>query len=150
MDYDDSASEAVKAKIADKADKKLTSRKKTQIYQKLVTLVGKPVFDSYVQRIVAGIAAVPIEYHITPVFIGKEVVFSNYSDAKQFLKKTHSSRDCATAKPLYRYGVIFSDGNLFDCDNLTSSDALELHNSVGEVAQYFQKYHANKGLEATR
>jgi hypothetical protein len=117
---------------------------------KLVALVGKSVFDSYIQRIVAGIAAVPIEYKIAPVFIGKEVLFSNYADAEKFLKKEHCSTDLESTILLHRYGVVFSDGNLFERDNLTSCDALELHESVGQVAQYFQKYHANKGLEATR
>jgi hypothetical protein len=149
MDYSDSASEEVKSKIANEADKKLTNKKKESIYQQLVKSLGKSVFDSYVQRIVAGIAAVPIEYHITPIFIGKKAVFNNYADAERFLKKKHSGTDFKSAMSLYRYGVIFSDGNLFERENLKSCDALDLHEAVGKVAKYFQKYHANKTVDST-
>lgn len=150
MDYDDSASEALKSSIADKADKALTPNKKEEMYQELVSLVGQSVFDSYIQRIIAGVAALPIEYKITPIFIGKEVLFSKHSDARDFLRKTQSSTDLEAATPVYRYGVTYSDGSLFARDNLTSSDALKLHSSVGEVADYFQAYYDNKKQDTTR
>ena len=110
MDYDDSASETVKAAIADEAEKKLTSRKQKEIYKALVKLVGKSVFDSYIQRIVAGVAAVPIEYHITPVFIGQEIIFDNFEDAEGYLTKKHRNEEPKSTTLLYRYGVVFSDG----------------------------------------
>lgn len=144
MDYVDSASEAVKSKIANDAVKSLTAKKKVEIHQKLIDVVGKPVFDSYIQRIVAGIAAVPIQYHITPIFVGEEVVFSNYLDAEKFLKKEHSNTKLDKTSALHNYRVVFSDGSLFERGHLKSQSALDLHSSVGQVAKYFQKYHSNR------
>lgn len=150
MDYDDSATEAVKAKIADSTDKLLTPRKKAQIRKRLIAIVGEPVLDSYTQRIVAGVAAVPIEFRITPVFIGEQIVFRNHADAEKFLKQQHVHAAYDSMKQLFRYQVIFSDGNIFNRDNLTSDEALGLHRSVGKVACYFEQYHANKRLQRTR
>lgn len=138
------AAEENKSNIASKADKKLNRKKKEEIYEQLVKLLGRSVFDSYVQRIVAGIAAIPIEYYITPIFFGEKAVFDNYADAEGFLKKRHSGTDLESTIPLYHYGVTFSDGNLFERENLKSCDALDLHEAVGKVAEYFQDYHANK------
>jgi hypothetical protein len=150
IDYEDSASETVKARIAEKIEKALTSAKKTLIQKQLMSIVGDAVLDSYVQRIVAGVAAVPIEFRITPVFIGEQVIFNKHNDAEMFLTQQHAHAAYDAMKQMFGYQVLFSDGNIFNRESLTSEQALSLHISVGKVAIYFEQYHANKRLQRKR
>jgi hypothetical protein len=150
IDYDDSASEAVKAKLAEMTERSLNRKKKTEIKDRLLSIVGAAVLDSYVQRIVAGVAAVPIEFRVTPLFVGRQVVFNKHGDAEIFLKKQHEHADYESMKQMFGYQVVFSDGNIFNRDSLTSDQALGLHSSVGKVAVYFERYHAKNRLHRTR
>jgi len=140
MDYDDGASEAAKGKITDLAVKKLTEAKKEEIFANLITTVGVAVFKSYIKRIIAGIASIPIEYRITSIFIQKPVIFSTYEDAEKYLL---SDNECeiTTGNHLFRYEAVFSEGNIFERDNLSSKEALQLHSTVGKVANYFTAHH---------
>ena len=88
MDYADSASESIKLKIANNAEKMLTKAKKKEIFQNLISIMGKAVFNSYIQRIIAGIASVPIEYKITTILKDRGMVFSKYEDAQEYLENT--------------------------------------------------------------
>lgn len=144
MDYDDSADEVVKAKIADNANEKLTDKKQQAICQRLVNIVGKAAFDSYVQRVVAGVAAVPIEYHITPVYIGKTMMFSSYQDALDYLRDSLEKKTVTEPTLAFKYEVVFSDGNLFERESLNRDATIDLHRAVGDVGNYFSKYHESK------
>lgn len=143
MDYADGAPEEEKRKIANFAVRELTDKKKDEIFSNLLLSVGRAVFTSYVQRIIAGIAAIPIEYRITSVFIEKPVVFSTYIDAESYLKDTDNidSRKFEFTTHLFRYEAVFSEGNIFERDDLTASEALKLHSMVGEVADYFTAHY---------
>lgn len=147
MEYDDAAAESVKAKIATQVEKKLTPKRKQEIYQALIDVVGKSTFASYVQRIVAGLAAMPIEYQITPIFIGREIIFNSFESAEKYLEAPEMRGLPELAVSLYKYVVVFSDGSLFDRDQLSAEYALKLHLEVGRVASYFEKYHSNKRVD---
>ena len=140
MDYDDGATEAVKGEITALVVQQLTEIKKEEIFSNLLASVGEAFFTSYVKRIIAGIASIPIEYRITSIFIQKPVVFSTYEDAEKYLL---SDDECeiTTGNHLFRYEAVFSEGNIFERDNLSSKDALQLHSTVGKVANYFTAHH---------
>lgn len=144
MDYSDSASEQEKRAIASNVEMNLTDSKRKLIHERLITIVGKPVFDSYVQRTVAGIAAVPIVFCITSVLLGTPVVFNTPEDAEQFLVREQIHPSVESMTQMFRYEVTFSDGNMFQRDSLFPEEALALHRSVGTVAKYFENYYANK------
>lgn len=142
IDYADSASEQEKARIADNASSLLTRDKKLIIAERLVEIVGRSVLDSYIQRIIAGVAALPVKFQITSYLIGEPSVFDTAEEAKEFLLReySHSSPDGMTH--FFNYEVIFSDGNMFNRTHLSPSEALKLHLSVCQVADFFQDYHA--------
>lgn len=142
IDYLDNASEQEKSQIADIADSLLTGEKKLEIKARLVAIVGQSVLDSYVQRIIAGVAALPVKFQITSYLIGEPSVFDTAEEAKEFLLReySHSSPDDMTH--FFNYEVIFSDGNMFNRTHLSPTEALELHLSVCKVADFFEDYHA--------
>lgn len=142
IDYADSAPEQEKAKIADNASALLTKEKKLAIAQRLVEIVGRPVLDSYIQRIIAGVAALPVKFQITSYLIGEPSVFDTAEEAKEFLLREYSHSSPEGMTHFFNYEVIFSDGNMFDRTHLSPSEALELHLSVCQVANFFQDYHA--------
>ena len=144
MDYADGASEAEKGKITAFAIEKLTEKKKEEIFSNLLSNVGEAVFTSYVQRIVAGIASIPIEYRITSVFVQDPVVFSTYEDAKNYLLEDNKTSRKITGNHLFRYEAVFSEGNIFERDDLPLQEVLELHQTVGKVAKYFTAHYENK------
>jgi len=140
MDYADSASESIKLKIANNAEKMLTKGKKKEIFKNLISIMGEAVFNSYIQRIIAGIASVPIEYKITTILKDSGMVFSKYEDAQKYLENTiHDNIDLGYTDMtrLFQYEAVFSDGNIFERDNLSSEEVLALHENVGYVAKYF-------------
>ena len=117
MDYTDGASEAEKSNITTFAIEKLTEKKKEEIFRNLLSNIGKAVFTSYVQRIVAGIASIPIEYRIASIFIQESVTFSTYEEAKNYLLEDKISAGIMGSH-LFRYEAVFSEGNIFERDNL--------------------------------
>lgn len=140
MDYPDNAPESVKLKIVNNVEKLLTESKKIEIFKNLISILGEVVFSSYIQRIIAGIASVPIEYKITTILKDKGISFSNYEDAKNYLKNTIENNidiGYIEVTRLFEYKAIFSDGNIFERDNLSSEEVLSLHVNVGQVAEYF-------------
>ncbi|MDQ6962793.1 MAG: hypothetical protein Q9M28_09780 [Mariprofundaceae bacterium] len=144
VDYEDSATEEEKRRVADNAVSKLDKETKTEIFSHLVSIVGKAVFDSYIQRIIAGVAAIPLEFRITKFLVGSPVIFSNHEDAKSYLKSSLEVGEIEVKLSLFRYQAIFSDGNIFQRADLSKEEALELHETVGDVAKYFSKHHADR------
>ncbi|MCQ3028705.1 hypothetical protein NLO74_22210 [Pseudomonas tremae] len=142
IDYADSASEQEKSRIADHASSLLTKEKKLAIADRLVEIVGRPVLDSYIYRIIAGVAALPVKFQITSYLIGEPSIFDTPEDAKEFLLREYAHASPEGMTHLFNYEVIFSDGNMFDRRHLSPSQALDLHLSVCKVADFFQDYHA--------
>jgi len=145
IDYPDTAPESEKKMISDKAVKMLTTPRISKIiFNNLVSAFGQSVFDSYMQRIIAGIAAIPVEYNITSIFVGQPFTFTNHEDAEAYLKSTTKEDEIKVSSRLFRYQTIFSDGNIFQRDDLSSKEALAFHYTVGQVAKHFTKHYSNK------
>ena len=140
MDYDDGAAELVKREIVNRVEPLLTDRKQQDIYKRLISIVGQPVFTSYTQRIIASVAAVPIEFRLTCVFVSQPIVFLHHQDADIFLRKQNLS-NFPNGSKLFRYEVVFSDGHIFYRANLNPDEAIKLHEAVGSIAENFRKYH---------
>lgn len=144
IDYNDSASEEEKSRIADAVSVRLTGQKKIEIKQRLIGIVGRAVLDSYVQRIIAGIAALPVKFQITSYLMGRPSVFDNAEEAREFLIREYSHSSPDEMIHLFNYEVIFSDGNMFSRGRLSPEHALNLHLSVCKVASFFDDYHNKK------
>jgi len=144
IDYLDSANEAEKSRIANFAEQKSTAKNKLKVFGNLKSIVGEAVFDSYVDRIIAGVSAVPIEYHITNIYIGEALVFSSFDEAKSFLSSDGGGVSNEGFERRIRYEAIYSDGSMFERSNLSPGEAIELHDAVGEVSRYFNKRFAEK------
>jgi len=144
IDYPDTASEQEKNRITNKAISLLTSELRKKLFKSLVETVGKPVLDSYVKRIIAGVAAIPIEFRIANVLLGDPVIFKNHKDAAIYLSSTTKQIDTASMARRLRYEAIYSDGSIFQRDDLNIKDALKLHEAVGLVATHFTEHHAKK------
>lgn len=143
IDYIDNASEETKNKITDKVIWALTDNlKKINISAQLIENVGDAVFCSYVTRIVANVAAIPICYRITSVYFGVSVSFDKHEDAKNhILKHSFDVENFSTMTHQFKYEATYSDGEIFERNNLTVNQALNLHNMVGQVSDYFTHYH---------
>ena len=116
--------------------------KKINISAQLIENVGDAVFCSYVTRIVANVAAIPICYRITSVYFGVSVSFDKHEDAKNhILKHSFDVENFSTMTHQFKYEATYSDGEIFERNNLTVNQALNLHNMVGQVSDYFTHYH---------
>ena len=143
VDYPDKASEVDKNEIAHRAIEMINKPGMGEIiFRNLVssTDFGMPVIDSIIQQIIAQISAIPIEYKITRILVGQTIVFSNYEDAKGYLRSPTGEGGFESETQLFRYQVIFNDGNMFEREDLSPEEALALHDTVGAVAEYFTEY----------
>ncbi|PSW25757.1 hypothetical protein C9J19_18380 [Photobacterium phosphoreum] len=136
MDYDDRATESTKNEITENAILLLDSSRQ-QIFNNLCSSVGSAVFESYINRIIAGVSALPMQYNITSVWIGDKLSFQNYNDVINYIDDVDVNGEFNGSVILFRYEVIFSDGTIFERVDLTADEALELHNTVGIVAKHF-------------
>ncbi|NMP32557.1 hypothetical protein HII17_13405 [Thalassotalea sp. M1531] len=141
MEHGEKASEEEKSKIAEFAVSKINKASKKVIFDNLISTIGQSVFNSYIDKIKAGIAAIPIEYKITSIFVGKTVAFTEFQDVVDYIKNSAVYKDKDIAEQLYRYEAVFSDGKIFERLDLTTDEALLLHSSVGKVSDFFDKYH---------
>ncbi len=149
IDYSDDANESVKQQIAQNANLLLQQQGiKQKIAAQLIENVGNAVFASYTRRIIANVSAIPISYRITNTYKGASVTFTQYTEAASYMA-THSieQENYAEMKHQISYEAIYSDGEIFERDKLSTQDALELHATVGQVADYFTHYHTTMAGE---
>lgn len=149
IDYPDDANEQLKQQIAQHANLQLQSLGiKQRIAAQLIKDVGEAVFTSYTWRIIANVSAIPISYRITNTYRGASVTFTKYTEAANYMA-THSiqQENHAEMKHQISYEAIYSDGEIFERDKLSTQEALELHATVGQVADYFTHYHTTMAGE---
>ncbi len=81
------------------------------------------------------------EYSITTIFIGQPIIFSNHEEAEVYLRSTtEEDNELKEKTRFFRYKTIFSDGSIFERNDLHSDEVLALHNAVGKVAKHFTKH----------
>jgi hypothetical protein len=141
IDYADGAIEEDKAMLANHAEMELLKTgKEKEITDYLYDISGKEIFESYKRRLIALLSAIPISYGCTSVYLGTKVEFSDHNKANEYLKnfktlKTLGSEDL-THKIVYE--ALYSDGSMFERGGLALNQAIELHEEVGRVADYFK------------
>lgn len=141
IDYHDNASEQIKQEIANKVVSALAiTVTKENIATQLIENMGAAVFNSYIARIIASVSAIPIAYKITNIYVSSPVNFEKHKDAKDYLLCPSVYFNNSITRQV-KYEAIYSDGEIFERNNLTAEKALELHNMVGQVSDYFTKYH---------
>jgi hypothetical protein len=142
MDYLDGASEVAKSKLAMSAQVELlNNNKEKEIAKNLYEMCGEEVFTSYKNRLKACISSVPISFGFTSVYHGERVTFNDYVKAKDYLSNFVITEKVETENFDHKiiYEAVFSDGAIFERDNLGVADALVIHEQVGIVADYFKK-----------
>jgi hypothetical protein len=142
MDYSDEATEEEKSNLTEKAQIELRKNNKEQeIANKLYEICGKEVFTSYQNRLKACISSIPITFGLTCVYHGERVEFHDFSQAKKYLStfQVNKEIDLDNLSQALTYEAIYSDGSVFERGDLTVKEALNLHEEVGYVAEYFKK-----------
>ncbi|PKG78934.1 hypothetical protein CXF80_11800 [Shewanella sp. Actino-trap-3] len=142
IDYLDGANETEKSTLAVEAQKALLDHnKETEISNNLYAICGKEVFESYKKRLIAQIASIPISYGFTSVYMGDRVIFDNHEKAKDYLNSFSVNKqiEADNFNQTLIYEAVYSDGTIFERENLEVEQALKLHDEVGKVAEYFKK-----------
>lgn len=144
IDYLDNASEQIKQNIVNKAVFSLANTSvKEKISDQLISNIGFPVFKHYVDRITVNLSAIPIIYKITDIYLGTPVCFEKHDDVKNHLLYCSSDPGHLPHMQMTRqvkYEAIYSDGEMFERNNLSVEKALDLHNMVGQVSKYFSEF----------
>lgn len=149
IDYPDDANEQLKQQIAQHANLQLQQLGiKQSIAAQLIKDVGEAVFTAYTRRIIANVSSIPISYRITNTYRGASVTFTKYIEAASYMG-THSiqQENYAEMKHQISYEAIYSDGEIFERDKLSTQEALELHATVGQFADYFTDYYTKMAGE---
>ena len=143
IDYHDTASEGEKQKITTQAILLLAQNDiKETIFKQLINNIGMPVFNSYIARIKASISAIPMYYQITSIYLSFPVIFYEHEDAKNHILKYYCEVESfLNMTHQFKYAATYSDGEIFERSDLTAEKALELHDMVGKVSNYFTSYH---------
>jgi hypothetical protein len=142
VDYLDGADEEAKSKLAESAQVELLKgSKEKEIAKNLYKICGEEVFTSYKNKLKACISSVPMSFGFTSVYLGEQVTFNDHVKAKEYLSNFTKTEKVETENFDHKivYKAIFSDGTIFERDNLDVVDALALHEQVGIVADYFKK-----------
>ena len=70
------------------------------------------------------------------------MTFTKYTEAASYMARHSIQQESyAEMKHQISYEAIYSDGEIFERDKLSTQEALELHATVGQVADYFTHYH---------
>lgn len=147
IDYLDGAKEEEKASLVDKALQKLKEKnKEKEIANNLYEICGAEVFESYKERLKAFVSSIPVSYGLTSVYLGEKVQFSDHAQAKIYLDEFDIDEKINSSKFKHKiiYEAVYSDGAMFEREDLDIDEALKLHEEVGRVAEYFKAIINNK------
>jgi hypothetical protein len=149
IDYPDDANEQVKQQMAQNANVLLQEPEiKQSIAAQLIHDVGEAVFNSYRRRVIANVSAIPLSYRITNTYRGAAMTFVQYTEAASYMANHSIQQENHTKmKHQISYEAIYSDGEIFERDKLTTQEALELHATVGQITDYFTDYHTKMAGE---
>ncbi|RKZ46933.1 MAG: hypothetical protein DRR16_09890 [Candidatus Parabeggiatoa sp. nov. 3] len=137
MDYPDNSTEAEKWRIVTTFEKTFTSNKKEQVQHSLITQLGTPTINSYVDRVRAALSALPQEIRFILRHDGAPLIFESLAEASQFLKKPNFSM--GKPQKSYLYQITFSDGSEFE-KTVTSLEMLkQLHQQIELLASHLNQ-----------
>ena len=137
MDYSDSADENEKAALVAKTSSLLNKDKFKEIFDNLYSGNREAIFKSYIQRIIANISALPIQFEVCTVYVSEPLIFSSHEDVQKYLNGETDKHSITEMHKTVSFKVIFSDGNIFERSELSAREALELNEAVNSVSQHF-------------
>ncbi len=129
IDYDDKASEDEKQKISDEIDKGLNDALKKEIASSLIRSVGEHVFSGYIDRVKGYLSAMPSQFEICFQKNSNPYIFNDSDLVTEFLS-TDQIDIIWDADIHVRYKLIFSDGRVFERDNLTLNQVITMHQQM--------------------
>jgi len=94
----------------------------------------------------AFVSSIPVSYGLTSIYLGEKVQFSDHAQAKNYLSDFDTGKKINSTELKHKiiYEAIYSDGAMFEREDLNINEALKLHEEVGRVAEYFKAILNNK------
>jgi hypothetical protein len=134
VDYPDKLAEDKKALLADAFAKGLTPKAKKQAAATLRELVGETSLNTYIDRVRAGLGALPQELRFIAQQQSKPVVFESIHEATEFLKNPKFNFEASVESFLYQ--ITYSDGTEFERPVATLDELRTLHQQIERLAQH--------------
>ena len=113
IDYPDSYPEDEKNKLVRDLESRFTPAAQLAIAKSLRSVAGEGAFNSFKQRIIGSLTAMPQEIKIYMLKKSAPVVFNSIVDAETFLKEQSPSFPLSSGIEEFEYEVVFSDGTEF-------------------------------------
>jgi len=134
MDYPDKLPEAQKAKLANAFQKALTPAIKRKAAATLRKLIGETSINTYVDRVLAALGALPQELRFIAQHQSTPVVFESIPEATQFLVKPKF--DFSELIETVIYQITYSDGTEFERQVATLEELRTLHTAIDRLARH--------------
>lgn len=128
MDYPDNSTETEKQRLVSVFEKAFTLDKKEQVQHSLMTQVGIPTINSYVDRVRAVLSALPQEIRFVLRHDSTPLIFDSLAEVSKFLTKPNFKM----GKPhkSYLYQITFSDGSEFEKTVASLQRLKQLHKQI--------------------
>ena len=128
MDYPDNSTETKKQRLVSVFEKAFTLDKKEQVQHSLMTQVGIPTINSYVDRVRAVLSALPQEIRFVLRHDSTPLIFDSLAEVSKFLTKPNFKM----GKPhkSYLYQITFSDGSEFEKTVASLERLKQLHKQI--------------------
>jgi len=144
IDYPDTLNENNKQKLVLQVIKKVNEvHILADTACELEKIIGKSVIDNYQSRIKSMISAPPISYGIANNFREEVKEFEDFSEVTSHLENLNHLKNIASSnfldyKHSIHYQAIYSDGNIFERDDISIMKAIELHKQIGNTLNHFR------------
>ncbi|HAI68765.1 MAG TPA: hypothetical protein DCM38_04920 [Gammaproteobacteria bacterium] len=137
MDYPDNSTENEKWRIVSIFEKTFTSEKKEQVQHSLITQLGTPTINSYVDRVRAALSALPQEIRFILRHDSTPLIFESLAEASQFLNQPNFRM--GKPQKSYLYQITFSDGSEFEKTVASLEMLKHLHKQIELLASHLNK-----------
>ncbi len=137
MDYPDNSTETEKWRIVTTFEKTFTSEKKEQVQHSLITQVGIPTINSYVDRVRAALSALPQEIRFILRQDSTPLIFESLAEASKFLNQPNFRM--GKPQKSYLYQITFSDGSEFEKTVASLEMLKQLHKQIELLASHLNQ-----------
>jgi hypothetical protein len=137
MDYPDNSTETEKLRIVSVFEKTFNKEKKEQVQHSLITQVGTPSINSYVDRVRAALSALPQEIRFILRHDSTPLIFESLVEASKFLKKPNFRM--GKPEKSYLYQITFSDGSEFEKTVASLENLKRLHKQIALLASHLNQ-----------
>jgi hypothetical protein len=145
MDYPDKLAEDDKAEIVEKFDKEFSEKKKKEVQQSLLGLIGDAAIKSYVDRVSASLSALPQEIRFILRQDSSPIIFESVNEASKFLKSPTFNMTEPTES--YIYQITYSDGSEFEKAVENLGELRDLHEQIKHLTTHMNKLAKKRLIE---